>query len=193
MNKKLHVVLDMDQTLLFGSINCSNIPDDQDVYAARFGMTIHLRPKVRAFLQKSFASFASVSLYSAASKEWIDEGLKAMGPICEHFEMVMDKTHLRNQLKDLKMIYSTEKGLELCINKTNTILVDDCVYHGAYQPDNIINILPYDSVNKEDNELESIYEQLINLQTLICQNDVDVRDVSKLLIEPVTPTQKIHI
>jgi hypothetical protein len=193
MARKLHVVLDMDQTLLFGSIDRSDVPDDQDTYAARFGMTIHLRPNVRTFLQKSFASFASVSLYSAASKEWIDEGLKAMGPICVNFNMIMDKTHLRNQLKDLRMLYTTEKGLELCMDETNTILVDDCVYHGTYQPDNIINILPYDSIKKEDNELESIYEQLINLQTLICQNDVDARDVSKLLIEPVRPTQKIHI
>lgn len=193
MEKKLHVVLDMDQTLLFGSIDRSDVPDDQDTYAARFGMTIYLRPKVRAFLQKSFASFASVSLYSAASKEWIDEGLKAMGPICDNFNMVMDNKYLRNQLKDLKMIYSTEKGLELCMNKTNTILVDDCIYHGAYQPDNIINILPYDSINKEDNELESIYEQLINLQTLICENNVDVRDVSKLLVEPVQSPQEMSV
>lgn len=193
MEKKLHVVLDMDQTLLFGSIDSEDIPNNQDTYVTHFGMIIHLRPKVRSFLKKSFASFASVSLYSAASKEWIDEGLKAMGPICEHFEMVMDKTHLRNQLKDLKMIYSTEKGLKLCMDETNTVLVDDCVYHGAYQPDNIINILPYDSINKEDNELESIYKQLTNLQTLICQNDVDVRDVSKLLGEPVKSTQEMSV
>lgn len=193
MDKKLHVVLDMDQTLLFGSIDRSDVPDDQDTYAARFGMTIHLRPKVRAFLQKSFVSFASVSLYSAASQEWIDEGLKAMGPICDNFNMVMDKKYLRNQLKDLKMLYSTEKGLKLCMDETNTILVDDCIYHGAYQPNNIIHILPYDSINKEDNELESIYKQLTNLQTLICKHDADVRDVSKLLIEPVQSTQEMNI
>lgn len=151
MEKKLHVVLDMDQTLLFGSIDSNHLPNEQDTYVTHFGMIIHLRPKVRTFLQKSFASFASVSLYSAASQEWIDEGLKAMGPICDNFNMIMDKKYLRNQLKDLKMIYSTEKGLELCMNKTNTILVDDCVYHCAYQPNNIITMLPYDSINKENN------------------------------------------
>lgn len=193
MEKKLHVVLDMDQTLLFGCMDKQTTCDAHYGCMTQFDVVIYLRPHVQAFLKKSFSSFASVSLYSAATKSWIDEGIKAMGPICENFEMVMDKTHLRNQLKDLRILYTTEKGIELGMNETNTVLVDDCLHHGAYQPENIINIKPYHTINENDQELEKIYDQLVCIQQRICNEKVDVKDIAKIFMEPVTLIQEVDI
>jgi len=54
---KIHIILDMDSTLIDR--------DDDDI--------IYGRPYLKLFLDYCFKTFASVSIWTAASREWYDE------------------------------------------------------------------------------------------------------------------------
>ena len=178
MNKKLHVVLDLDETLIHGDV--LNVYANDQTFKSTFDVPILLRPHVLTFLKKSFESFGSVSLYSAAIKEWIDQALLALNISEQQFAIILDRNYLKHDLKDLTTIYNTEIAKKLNMNETNTLLVDDSLYHGTYQPTNFIHIKAYNCLDEQDNELNALYNKLVQIQEKLIYENMDVRMISKL-------------
>ena len=179
MTKSLHVVLDMDETLIHGSLLDK---PSLDPVVTPLGACVYLRPGVRAFLQKSFFSFASVSLFSAASIEWIACVMDVLGPdVKRNFLLVLDNRFLHNATKDLNILYESEIGKEHNMNSTNTILMDDIKESAHYNPNNLLHVQGWDiHVKKpgEDALLDKAYHTLMDIQTKVAKGQ-SVRDIEK--------------
>ena len=92
----------------------------------------------------------------------------------------MDRSYLKHDLKDLTTMYNCDIGKKINMNETNTVLVDDSLHHGTYQPKNFIHIKPYNCLDKHDNELNALYNKLVLIQEKLISENMDVRMISKL-------------
>ena len=114
-----------------------------------------------------------MSLYSAEIKEWVDQALLALNISEQQFAIILNRNYLKHDLKDLTTIYNTETAKKLNMNESNTVLVDDSLHRGTYQPTNFIHIKAYNCLDKHDNELNAPYNKLVlNQEKLISNMDV---------------------
>jgi hypothetical protein len=190
MAKCLHVLLDMDETLIHGSF--LHRPS-LDRVVTPLGACVYLRPGVRAFLQKSFVSFASVSLFSAASTEWIACVMDVLGPeVKRNFLLVLDNRFLHNGTKDLNIIYESKIGKKHNMNSTNTILMDDFKESAHYNPNNLLHVQGWDIAVKkprEDALLDKAYRTLLDIQANVAKGRY-VRDIEKPYLYRMTKEGK---
>lgn len=112
----LHIILDVDGTLVVDTDDDSKIPE--------------FRPYLREFLHFLFETFATVSIWSNASAEWINpivEKIKSTMDLPRDFLFVRTRTtfymaiNAQHKIKYLKNIYRQHKSL----NTHNTLILDD--------------------------------------------------------------------
>lgn len=139
------LILDLDQTL----IDDHEIPSSsiRVEHVGVLGSTaIYARPHLRTFLIYVFANFRGVSIWTKASKEWLDAALSTP-PLCEFVEQftflwtgkrcsrIAMKTHCefnsypdvysRPYTKPLKKVWKQKSLRRRGWNRMNTIIVDD--------------------------------------------------------------------
>jgi len=149
-----HIILDMDGTLI-GTDNLEKIIP---------------RPYLEEFFLFCFKNFVSVSIWTAAKKEWYDEVNKEVfEPILvKHnlnfrFVWYKDKCTIRRDLlickkyyiKNLKKVWNTYTDM----TNENTIIVDDNILSYVDNRGNAVEIKSF--INEEtDNELKNMIKRL---------------------------------
>lgn len=153
----LHLILDMDQTLI----------DTDEKY------NIFPRPYLKDFLNFCFEYFQSVSIWTVASKEWFNEvNAKILYPW--KFKFVWCGRHTikqpnynssftatinnsDNPIKNLKKIWRSFKDM----TRENTFIVDDTESTFSKNPGNGIIIPKFKYTNIDDNYLNKLREFFI--------------------------------
>lgn len=143
LNKIEHIVLDLDSTLIDSN-------GRGEIFA---------RPFLEEFMYFVFHNFKSVSIWTAASKEWLKEViskvLKEKIPDGMSFRRLFYRKQCRllnnyngsyEFYKPLSFLY----GLHDDMNSKNTLMVDDSdvTFHGNRS--NGYQILAYDNGNRDD-------------------------------------------
>jgi hypothetical protein len=157
----MHIILDIDHTLLVSKIN----EEIEEIERVAY------RPYLKRFLNFLFDNFSSVNIWSAGGKEYVDEIVK------KHLSPLLDDTSIgfgfvysnKNCKKVLKPIhrgfYSSEWTNEMVdikdmneeifqcsnrLNKFNTMIVDDKRITFSRNYGNAIEIKPF--CGKEDDD-----------------------------------------
>jgi len=178
----LHLVLDLDGTLL--------LEDDGGSWMPR------PRPHLREFLSAAFAYCASVSLWTAASAEWLaqaEEHLRASGILTadqqfllrwsrSRCRVVVDKARLlsdggdsytqRVALKPLSKCWRQGVGRAAGMRRSNTVVVDDLPASWSHNYGNALRVQPYTKVDPADDELRLLALFLPRLVHAAGQGDV---------------------
>ncbi|KNA18165.1 hypothetical protein SOVF_073450 [Spinacia oleracea] len=156
-HKKLHLVLDLDNTLIHASDLGQKLKEDDDIYEILYGMyLIKLRPGVRDFLEKASTMF-EISICTMADEVYAEAVAKLLksNKVSENlrFSRVICHEHYTN---------SNRKGLDIELSHERVVLiVDDCeeVWVDENKA-NLIKIKPYVSFNqKSDNNNDQDQDQ----------------------------------
>jgi hypothetical protein len=199
-NKKLHIVLDLDQTLISAEAaeehdfkkyrKKSKLFDykDMDGY-----YIVYERPGLQKFLDHIFKNYI-VSIWTAATKDYaiyvIEKIILKNKNRKLHyifFSYHCDVSyHHKNKSKDLSILWDVYKLNEF--NKNNTIILDD--YDEVYQtqPDNCILAVPFEFTqnnSEKDQYLLNLIPELTEIQKkLNNENNVNTENANnKLAIE----------
>lgn len=123
----MHLVLDLDETLIHVSMNPVKEPD--------FTFTIQgakyygkKRPNLDLFLVYAFKKFQTVSVWTAATAEYAKKVLNNIMTADQRKRLAFFKTRTDldgRYLKPLKKIFGTPKARQLGITPHNTIMIDD--------------------------------------------------------------------
>lgn len=159
----LHLVLDLDETLISGtSLNTSVA-----------------RPYLRPFLDFCFAEFGSVSVWTSASKEWLDLNLKLhmqgypfrltwSGERCSHqwdYEVSHHRDPVYRPYKPLKKMWRLAESRDIGMTPETTIIVDDDPFSGIKNRGNLIVAPPF-SGSSEDKYLLDLMKILWGVRLL---------------------------
>ena len=160
---KLHVVLDIDKTLIFPSFS-SKTPYDftLEVETGKGKETVFItkRPNLDYFLAK-LSAFAEVSIFTAANTNYAKQIIDVLDPekkIFSHYFFVDSCVVPRPNIyvKDLSVV-----GTDL----SRTVLVDDSFMSFGGKFDNAIKVIPYNG-SKKDIELNGVLNILIKLEKM---------------------------
>lgn len=186
-DKKLNVILDLDQTLLSAEnyeYFVNGHRKSRKKYLKRYNETknsfdkvvmdkdyiVFLRPGVQDFLDNLFENY-NVSVWTAASKNYAtfiieniiltkDKPERKLDYVffAYHCDISMDKT---DNTKDLTILW---EEFELDgYNKDNTIIIDDYEEVKDTQPDNCINVKPFQFIeegSEGDKELKKVLKRV---------------------------------
>lgn len=152
--KKLHLILDLDKTLIHASDVGENRPKkDDDIYDILYGMyLIKLRPGLSDFLKEASMMF-DISICTMADQiyaEAVADKLKSNIMTTNNsfrFSRVICQEHFSK---------SDRKGLDIELSHEHVVLiVDDCeeVWGDEYKP-NLITIKPYEFFNTKTSPLD---------------------------------------
>jgi TFIIF-interacting CTD phosphatase-like protein len=150
----IHLILDMDQTLI----------DTDENY------NIYKRPYLEEFLNFCFSYFESVSIWTASAKEWTDQvfnkvllnkNWKFRFVWCEKcnykFNYNISSSRDIKVIKRLQKVWNEYKDM----NYENTIIIDDNLSTIRKNINNSIHIPPYNYKDKTDNYLYLLQKYLI--------------------------------
>lgn len=171
MNKKLNIVLDLDNTLL-SAVPVEDFPwgreskakvDKLKLYNMEDYYLVFERPYLQQFLDYIFENY-NVSVWSAASKNYvlfiIDNIIyRKPGRKLQHiffsYHCNLSKKLYKGGLKQLNMLW---EHLDLPMyNKDNTLIIDDLKKVEKIQPSNCYNIKAFefsDENSEKDRELK---------------------------------------
>ena len=160
--KKLHFVLDLDNTLICSQYKKSKKPafeiniDDEHYY-------VYKRPGLDRFLLELFQYAKSVSIWTAATKEYCNQIVKNIFTDSERkkLKFIWSRNKTVNKpgmfyLKDMSKVFSHFSPM----NKSNTLLIDDNPDHMTLSANNMLHIKPWDGSNNKDRELSKIIKLL---------------------------------
>lgn len=163
----LHLVLDLDDTLIFSSRQ--PIPGcNHDFYM--YGMYIYQRPGLGMFLRFCFATFASVNIWSHASERWVEKALRNITPDGCCFGFVHNENHATKTIietkqctiegniifKNVELMYKNMNDVwsrSIFKRPDNTIIVDDISINHDKHPYNLIEIPPFRLPGEFDDKL----------------------------------------
>jgi TFIIF-interacting CTD phosphatase-like protein len=126
-----HIILDLDETL----INISSRPSSHDQFQFRLGEHMYYgrkRPGLEAFLNLIFTCFRSVSIWTAATRDYADHVIAAIFTPAQRARLNFLFT--RNKLKvekngvyskPLRKIFQTSEAKKIGMTRFNTIMIDD--------------------------------------------------------------------
>jgi hypothetical protein len=164
--KKLHVVLDIDNTCIANSIDNEKYPNTepnmQNHLQGDFG---YHRPNLLEFLNKCFENFASVSLWTSAEDNWLHIFIKSLPEsmrnkflftwsfreciyICGIF------------IKPLCTMWDNKIAKNMGMNDISTIIVDDSKEVCVQNSKNHYHIKYYGYHDEDDRELDKAYQFL---------------------------------
>lgn len=161
-----HIVLDLDATLIASDKNSNPYP----------------RPFLYSFLIFCFENFKSVSIWTAANKEWLEKVYNEIfqhllrnnaykfrfmwcNDMCEkRYEKLIFTPHFTNSynivyVKPLKKVWT----YFLNMNKENTIIIDDNIYSSLDNLENSIEIKAWKYDESYDIELKIMMNNLRKL------------------------------
>lgn len=166
IDTRLTVILDLDQTLVSstvynkGSINCCDFMISVSCQGKPVQIAVNERPNLNLFLRE-LSKFATLILYSAATKDYVDEILPQIDPMQRYFSKVYTR---ENCIKDasgrLKKDYSIIKS-----HPAQTLIVDDIQENFSDFKENGILIPPYKG-EIEDDDLVRVLEIILALSQL---------------------------
>lgn len=173
-----NVILDLDQTIISAIPRHRHNPKSHEKSKSLSyklmddSYVVYERPHLQPFLDFLFANF-NVSVWTAASKNY---GLFILREIVlskneRRLDYFLHNNHCKISdkktgcPKDLDMIFSKWKlpGYD----KTNTLIIDDLNEVHSAQPNNCINIAPFEFFNKNsevDSKLVEIMKHLKNVK-----------------------------
>lgn len=144
--KKLHIVLDLDNTLIssFHESQCKTPDFDFKIDNERF--FVYKRPYLNLFLREIFNNAKSVSVWTAASRGYCNKILKHILSLQQRsklrFIWSRNKTVCKDQacyLKDMSKVFAAFRNM----NENNTFLLDDNKNHLITSPYNVECIKPW--------------------------------------------------
>jgi TFIIF-interacting CTD phosphatase-like protein len=175
--KKLNVILDLDNTLL-SAIPLEEFKWDQETKNKALKFDIHNmedyyiifeRPKLQKFLNYLFKNF-NVSIWSAASKNYVlfivdniilTKKNRKLDNIFFSYHCSISKKLFKGGIKKLKLLW---KVFQLAgYDKDNTVIVDDLEDVKKIQPKNCIDVHPFEFFDKNsenDDEFTKVIERL---------------------------------
>ena len=188
-NKKKHIVLDLDETLIYSlSVTTTKKPDfeirigndtyfvhkrpeldiflkpDFEIKIEKNTYFVYKRPGLDTFLNEIFKRAASVSVWTAATRDYCNkivkniftpEQIKKLRFIWSRSKTV--SKHGYSYLKDMSKVFKKYNNM----NKKNTILLDDNVYHFMTSPDTVHNIKSWDKpAHRNDRELAKVLKTI---------------------------------
>ena len=172
-----HVILDLDNTIICSKYTTEKItPEDitrlsgLDQHNMDDYYNIYERPGLQEFLDYLFDTY-SVSVFTAASKDYavyiIDKFIlnkpdRKLDYIFWSYHCLISKNKYKGNNKRLLML-SEVFDLGDSYPLESTVLIDDLTDWGKDQPENVINIVPFEVDDKEshnDKELVNIKEML---------------------------------
>jgi hypothetical protein len=178
----LHVVLDMDGTLIDNGYINTKCPD----MVCNYGYG-YFRPGLKEFLTKCFDTFASVSIWTAASDDWLQLFFKSIGKDLSNkflFKWSFSRCSTKDYgdgfgplyIKKLRKMWKTDMANNCNMTKDNTIIVDDTKEICQENYGNAIYIKSWILTDYDDVELKRLYKYLCTLKP-------SVRDIHKLFWE----------
>jgi hypothetical protein len=179
-NKTKHIILDIDGTLIRQIENHDNYQ-------------ITGRPHLKEFIDYCFATFGTVSIWTAATKEWYNEVyekvLKHVIPTDCNFHFVYTRKHITQQQSQsnyfsdfstpvvIKPLSKVWKKFEETHTQHNTIILDDTPTTFMWNTKNAIHIKTYsESDEDQDDDLKLVMGLLEKIK-----NDESVLESNKSL------------
>ncbi len=156
----MHLILDMDKTLIWGNM---------------WSDLAKPRPFLQPFLRYCFQNFETVSIWTAASREWfgkvnrdvfcsiltfLNAERESEEPYSFFFVYTQKHTDF-DQVKDLKKVWENE---EMPHTSDNTLTIDDKKYSYEKNPGHVVLVEPWCGLEKEDDELVHLMDYLTLLQ-----------------------------
>ena len=131
------LVLDLDETLIGNTV--------VEGVAVQYA-----RPNVQQFLSQCFSNYKWVAIWSAGTRQWIDEALALpqLRPFKCMFINVWDRTvcepdRTTNSMKPLSRLWGCPMWQVRGIGGHNTIIVDDNKRHARSNPQNFLLVRSY--------------------------------------------------
>ena len=187
MNEKLNIVLDLDNTIIYGqeykTARIEKINNHKKIHVMDKDYYIIERPYLQDFLTFLFDNF-NVSVWTAASKNY---GLFIIQKIIlikknrkidwffhsDHCAISSNISDSKEQ-KDLNILY--HKFNIINYNIKNTIIIDDNDLVYETQPNNCIHIKPFNIKGFKDNVLEKLeiylLDEFLNVKNIDVKNSV---------------------
>lgn len=160
--KCINVVLDLDNTLICSKYQKSKRKPDFEMTVGDEHFFVYKRPGLDRFIMDLFDNAKSVSVWTAATKDYCNKIVKNIFTHDEikklKFIWSRGKTSSRNgkiYLKDMSKVFASYKALK----PYNTLLIDDNTDHMTISADNILPIKAW-SGNIKDCELSKISKML---------------------------------
>jgi len=161
-SKNMHFVLDLDNTLICSQSRRTKKPSFE-INLGGEHYYVYKRPGLDRFILEMFLHAKSVSIWTAATKDYCNKILKNIFTESERkklkFIWSRNKTINRNgmyYLKDMSKVFS-EFG---SMNKSNTLLIDDNPDHMVVSEGNMMYIKPWMNLSRRDRELMKIVKLL---------------------------------
>jgi hypothetical protein len=195
MTSDKNLVLDLDNTLIFmceRTIDTNKL-NSEDILGLFHGMPIIKRPGLESFLLFCFEHFGTVSIWTAATKdyaEWISEQLMLLLNNRYSFKYVLSNekcmrfpaaSYSAYTIKPLSTLYD----IDTSFTSNNTFLVDDLHFNGLFNPMNILVVHPFTEQSIMSDEKDTFLNELVEIfitQILFC-NDVKLV-LSKKSVNP---------
>ena len=180
-----HIILDLDETI----VNISSKPSttQQDHFQFQLGSHTYYgmkRPGLEVFLNQIFSCFQTVSIWTAATREYADQVIAAV--FTERQRRKLNFLYTRNKLKvekngiyskPLRKIFQTAEAKKIGMTRWNTVMIDDREIIFKNNKGNGIVIPPWVRQG-EDRELY----QLAKLLKHMCEVKVKLTSAQRPLI-----------
>jgi len=183
MHEKINILLDLDNTL----ISSLSKEEEKNIHKPRMKKfrwesmenvyKVFERPGLQPFLDFLFSHF-NVSIWTAASKSYalfiIDKFI-----LDNHPERVLDYIFFSHHCKRSNKIKKTQKSIEILkdhfklheYSRSNTYIIDDHPEVFKCQPDNCIQIKPFEFTDRQSyNDTELIRTIKPKLETILSQH-----------------------
>ena len=161
--KKLHVVLDIDNTCITNEIDNEKYPaTEPNMWEPSHGDFGYHRPGLLEFLNKCFENFASVSLWTSAGNNWLQIFIKSL-PESTHNKFLFMwsfRKCVRQDgifIKPLRKMWDDEIAKNIGMDETTTIIIDDLKEVCMENPNNHYCIKYYGYHDENDKELDTAY------------------------------------
>lgn len=156
--KKVHIVLDLDNTLIQSRLSRTKKPPDFEINVAGEHYYVYKRPGLDKFIMNLFDNAKSVSVWTAATKDYCNQILKNIFTNEERkklrFVWSRNKTINRDgywYLKDMNRVFQQVRYMK----PWNTLLLDDNPDHFVVSPNNVLGIKPWNG-DRKDCELSKV-------------------------------------
>lgn len=175
----MHIVLDLDETLIHAQI-CMNsnaqicMNSNADFNFELSGVTYYIskRPGLTNFLNFAFGHFESVSVWTAATAEYAHMILQHIMTRAQRSSLLFLKTrndlqhHPEKNCKPLQLMFDDARAKNIKMRSTNTIMIDDRENVMAANYGNGL-LIPAWNGNKDD---IALYQLIIILKIILDNN-----------------------
>lgn len=176
-----HIVLDLDGALIKAKFT-SKHPSIRHNGVTDGDMFMYFRPGTVAFLRKCFATYKTVSIWTAAQPCWLNTFLDALDredpTLRPNFLFTWDWRRVTEHpntpcgtrllyTKDLAKMWLDPLGVEAGMSSSNVFLLDDNMDNSRLWPDNFTHIPTWKNIElQDDTVLEDMATQLGMLKTV---------------------------